>query len=148
MLEALSENSVVRMFRSFFSFENEVSETSHFVNHKKQRSGGGKVVPLRDDDLMQGVINIKSPRTMDDARDAADKLREGRVVIMNLGRLEKDLAKEVLYFLSGTIYALAGDSKKVGSDIFLFAPEGISVTQLDEIQEKTAGKSGIGFDEM
>ncbi len=85
---------------------------------------------------------------MDDARDAADKLREGRVVIMNLGRLEKDLAKEVLYFLSGTIYALAGDSKKVGSDIFLFAPEGISVTQLDEIQEKTAGKSGIGFDEM
>jgi len=135
------------MFRSFFSFENEVSETSHFVNHKKQRSGG-KVVPLRDDDLMQGVINIKSPRTMDDARDAADKLREGRVVIMNLGRLEKDLAKEVLYFLSGTIYALAGDSKKVGSDIFLFAPEGISVTQLDEIQEKTAGKGGIGFDEM
>ncbi len=147
-MEALSENGVVRMFRSFFSFENEVSETSHFVNHKKQRSGGGKVVPLRDDDLMQGVINIKSPRTMDDARDAADKLREGRVVIMNLGRLEKDLAKEVLYFLSGTIYALAGDSKKVGSDIFLFAPEGISVTQLDEIQEKTAGKSGIGFDEM
>jgi cell division inhibitor SepF len=145
---------VVSFFKTFFSFESEQSDTSHFVNTKKPRQAqqSGKVHYLRGEEIMQGSINIKSPRNMDDARDAADKIREGRVVIMNLSKIEKDIAKEVLYFLGGTVYALGGEYKKVGSDIFLFTPEGISVSQLDELQERVSNSAttggGLGFDDL
>jgi cell division inhibitor SepF len=143
---------VVHFFKSFFSFESETSETSHFINNKKPRPAAtGKVHYIRGaEDAMQGCINIKSPRNMDDARDAADKIREGRVVIMNLAKIEKDIAKEVLYFLGGTVYALGGEYKKVGSDIFLFTPEGVSVAQIDELKDRAVNDGGgnLGFDDL
>ncbi len=158
-MQAVAEDGIVskavNFFRAFFSFEGEQAEygpaqaqgvQSHFVSGKKAR-GGGKVYRFPEEQSAQGAISIKSPRTMDDARDAANKLMENRVVIMNLSKIEKDLAKEILYFLGGVIFALHGDSKKVGSDIFLFTPESIAVSQLDEIQEKVNSKTGLGFDE-
>ena len=144
---------VVSFFKTFFSFETEASDTSHFINTKKPRPAAAahndKVRYIRGEEIMQGCINIKSPRNMDDARDAADKIREGRVVIMNLSKIEKDIAKEVLYFLGGTVYALGGEYKKVGSDIFLFTPEGVSVSQIDELQERVGTSAGnLGFDDL
>ncbi len=136
---------MVRMIKSFFSFENEEESTGEYI--RQPVITRGKVVPISDR-VQQSAINIKSPRSMDDARDAADKLKESRVVVMNLSKLEKDLAKEIVYFLSGTIYALGGDSKKVGSDIFMFTPSGVAITQLDDTQDKRSAQNSLGFDEI
>jgi len=154
-------SQVVHFLKSFFSFEPEPAQgsaqgapqTSHFNNNKKQRQPSNpKVHYIRgaEDAMQQGNINIKSPRNMDDARDAADRIREGRVVIMNLSKIEKDIAKEVLYFLGGVVYALGGEYKKVGSDIFLFTPDGISVAQIDELKDRAVSESGgnLGFDDL
>jgi cell division inhibitor SepF len=144
VFESISENGMVRMVRSFFSFENEEGETGGFSRPAQPHR---KVVPISDK-LNSAAITVKSPRSRDDAIDAADRLKEGGVCIVNLSKLEKELAKEILYFLSGTIYALGGDSKKIGTDIFLFSPQCIAITQLDDLQEKAAGQSSLGFGEL
>ena len=151
-------SQVVHFLKSFFSFEPEPaqmssSQTSHFNNNKKQRQpSNSKIHYIRggEEAMQQGNINIKSPRNMDDARDAADRIREGRVVIMNLSKIEKDIAKEVLYFLGGVVYALGGEYKKVGSDIFLFTPDGVSVAQIDELKDRAVSEAGgnLGFDDL
>jgi cell division inhibitor SepF len=154
-MQAVAEEGMVskavNFFRAFFSFEGEQGMEfgpgvqSHLMNGKKAR--GGKVYRFPEEASAQGAISIKNPRTMEDAKDAANKLLENRVVIMNLSKIEKDLAKEILYFLGGVVFALRGDSKKVGSDIFLFTPENIAVSQLDELQDRMNSKTGLGFDE-
>jgi len=132
------------MVRSFFSFESEEEEMDEFSRHQARRS---KVIPIKGN-VRTSAINIKKPRSINDARDGADELREGRVVIMNLSGVEKDLAKEIVYFLSGTSYALGGEYKKVGNEIFLFTPDNVAVSLLDDIQDKHATQNSLGFDEI
>lgn len=144
MLNTLSDNSVVKMVRSFFSFENEDNEMERFGRPQPAR---GKVVPISDR-LNTAAINIKNPRTRDDAIDTADRLKEGSVCIVNLSKLEKEIAKEILYFLSGSIHALGGDSKKIGTDIFLFTPQNVDITQLEDVPEKKFGQNSLGFDDI
>jgi len=144
VFDALSQNSVVRMVKSFFSFETDEREVEEFAGRQRLR---GKVVPISDK-INTAAITVKSPRSRDDAIEVADRLREGGVCIVNLSKLEKELAKEILYFLSGSIYALSGDSKKIGTDIFLFSPQNVAITQLDDIQEKHSAQSSLGFGDL
>ena len=39
----------------------------------------------------------------------------------------QDIAKRIIDFLSGTVYAIGGDSQRVGTDIFLCTPDNVEV---------------------
>lgn len=146
MLKALAENKIFKAVKSFISIEVD-EEAPEQYTRSRMRSGGGKVVPINQD-INQAMINIKKPRTIDDAREAADLLKEGRVVVLNLSQIEKELGKEIVYFLSGITYALNGDYKKVGNDIFLFTPFGVAVTQLEELQKKDTNQNSLSFQDF
>jgi len=60
-------------------------------------------------------ISIYSPATFDEARIAADNLKEGRAVVLNLSRIDVENGKRIVDFLSGILYALEGSSKKSGT---------------------------------
>ncbi len=47
---------------------------------------------------------------------------------MNLQRIERDQARRIVDFLSGTVYAIGGDIQKVGTDIFLCTPDNVEVS--------------------
>ena len=48
-------------------------------------------------------------------------------VVINLEKLEKDVARRVIDFISGSVYALGGSIQKVSGGIFLIAPYNIDI---------------------
>lgn len=83
-----------------------------------------EVKKLKFDSNLNKVI-IREPNEYSDAQDIADCLKENYPVFINLQRLEKSQAKRVVDFLSGTIYAIDGDIKRVGTNLFLCTPKSV-----------------------
>ncbi|WP_313798747.1 cell division protein SepF [Cytobacillus sp.] len=71
---------------------------------------------------------LVEPRVYAEAQDIADHLKNRRAVVVNLQRIEKDQAKRIVDFLSGTVYAIGGDIQKIGTDIFLCTPDNIEIS--------------------
>jgi cell division inhibitor SepF len=47
---------------------------------------------------------------------------------VNLQSIQKDQAKRIVDFLSGTVYAIGGDIQKIGVSIFLCTPDNVDVS--------------------
>lgn len=72
------------------------------------------------------VILIE-PRVYAEAQDISEHLKSKKAVIVNLQRIDKDQGIRIIDFLSGTVYALGGDIQRIGTDIFLCAPDSVEV---------------------
>ncbi|MFG3612248.1 cell division protein SepF [Rummeliibacillus stabekisii] len=70
---------------------------------------------------------LSEPRVYSEAQDIADNLKNKRAVVVNLQRIERDQGMRIIDFISGTIFALGGDIKKIGKDIFLCTPDNMEV---------------------
>ena len=57
----------------------------------------------------------------------ADYLKNRNAVVVNLKRVTPDVAKRIVDFLYGTIYAINGDLQKLGGGIFLCTPNNVNV---------------------
>ena len=77
------------------------------------------------------VIVIEQ-KTFDDAQQVANNLREKKPVVINFEKTEAEDAKRIIDFISGTTYALNGEIKKVGHNVFLCAPSNVNVTYTEE----------------
>lgn len=76
----------------------------------------------------QVKVMVVEPFSFDDAQSVADHLRNRKPVVINLENTEKDVAKRMIDFISGTTYALNGTIQKIGNNIFLCAPNNVDVT--------------------
>ena len=76
-------------------------------------------------------VIVIEPKNMDDAQQAANYLDEKRPVILNFERTQSDEARRILDFISGTIYAISGEITNIGSNVFLCAPQNVTVAQAD-----------------
>lgn len=63
-----------------------------------------------------------TPRKLEDAVKAADKLLEGRAVFVNLQHIDSAKAQRIVDILAGVTYALRGTSYEVGKRLFWFVP--------------------------
>ena len=66
-------------------------------------------------------------KAFDDAAKAADELRGRRAVILNMENVDKALTRRVVDFLSGCVYALDGQVKKVAQSTYLFCPHSMDI---------------------
>ena len=83
------------------------------------------------------VVNIAATTQMkvvvvqieefEEAREIADHLRSKKPVVINLENLEKETARRVLDFVSGSVYGLSGSIQKVAGGIFLIAPYNVDI---------------------
>jgi len=91
-------------------------------------SRANNVVPFQAAREKEGIrLILFEPRHYSDAQDIADNLRHRRPVVVNLQRVDKDQAKRIVDFLSGTVYALNGDIQKVGDHIFVCTPDHVDI---------------------
>lgn len=74
------------------------------------------------------------PKSFEECPKLVDCLKGRRPVIINLEKLETEVARKIFDFMSGATYALEGNVQKVANNIFIFAPEnvGISATQAEK----------------
>ena len=94
---------------------------------QKQPAQKNNIVSLQSVQKSSKMVLVE-PRVYAEAQDIADQLKNRRAVVVNLQRIERDQAKRIVDFLSGTVYALGGDIQKIGTDIFLCTPENVEVT--------------------
>lgn len=128
---------VMNKLIGFFGFDNEeiIEEVVEEAEREEQEQ------PTRRKARMNNVVSLHTareqthirlmlfePRSYSDAQDIADNLCQRRPVVLNLQRVDKEQAKRIVDFLSGTVYALNGDIQKVGDHIFVCTPEHIDIT--------------------
>ena len=77
-------------------------------------------------------VMVIEPKSFDDAQQVANNLREKKPVVINFENTDAESAKRIIDFISGTTYALNGDIKKVGHNVFLCAPSNVNVTYTEE----------------
>ncbi|MDV6376786.1 cell division protein SepF [Sporosarcina sp. GW1-11] len=84
------------------------------------------VISLQSIQKSSKVILVE-PHSYAEAQEIAEHLKNKRSVVVNLQRIERDQGFRIIDFLSGTVYALGGDIQRVGTDIFICAPENVEV---------------------
>ena len=67
------------------------------------------------------------PKSFDECPKLVDSLKARKPVIINLEKLETEVARKIFDFLSGATYALDGKVQKIANNIFIFTPENVSV---------------------
>ena len=75
------------------------------------------------------------PNSFNDTSKAADDLRSRKAVIVNMENVDKAMARRVVDFLSGCVYALDGDVKKIAQAAYLFCPHNMDIVgDLESLQ--------------
>jgi len=99
--------------------------TPAFSTASEENSSGfsGHVVSMSN---KQEVV-LFHPSNFNDTSDAADHLRNKKVVILNMENVDKAMSRRVVDFLSGCAYALDGKVKKVAQSTYLFCPHNMDV---------------------
>lgn len=75
----------------------------------------------------QMKVMVVEPFSFDDAQHIADHLKNRKPVVINFENCDSEVAKRMIDFVSGTTYALGGSIQKIGSNIFLCAPNNVDV---------------------
>ena len=77
------------------------------------------------------------PANFNDTSKAADDLRSKKAVIVNMENVDKAMARRVVDFLSGCVYALNGDVKKIAQSAYLFCPHNMDIVgDLETLQSE------------
>ncbi len=71
---------------------------------------------------------ISQPTTFEQSDEICAFLKERKSVIVNLEYVNKDVARRIVDFISGGVYALDGYIQKVSNSIFLVAPSNYEIT--------------------
>ncbi|WP_018664064.1 cell division protein SepF [Heyndrickxia acidiproducens] len=126
-------------FKSFFLLDDEYEDREQEMMEKEYepepesqaqkqiRGPRQNVVSLQSVQKSSKVILVE-PRVYADAQEIADHLKNRRAVVVNLQSMPHDQAKRIVDFLSGTVYAIAGDIQRVGNNIFLCTPDNVEVS--------------------
>ena len=135
------------------------SPTSSYASDSGGGSSGGTAkrlrpvaVPLRSRE--KNIYTLK-PKSQEEASIAADYLKTGSAVVLNLEAVDRVNAVRIIDFMSGVCYGLDGQghAMKLGETIFLFTPHEFELSS-DEtdygenrdffFRELTEGSSGHG----
>ena len=92
----------------------------------EQRPSGFNGTVLNMNANKQEVV-LYHAKAFDDAAKAADELRNRRAVILNMENVDKALTRRVVDFLSGCVYALDGQVKKIAQSTYLFCPHSMDI---------------------
>ena len=98
----------------------------------------GKVVPLNAQGQSVKMV-ISQPTTFEQSDEICSFLKEKKSIIVNLEYVNKDVARRIVDFISGGVYALDGYIQKVSNSIFLVAPSNYEITNemaREEIKSK------------
>ena len=99
----------------------EVAPPQKFTENKEQ------VDKVSRNDSGAFKMVVIEPKNIDECRKLIDNLRANKPIIINLEKVETDLARKMFDFLSGATYALKGSIQRINQNIYLFAPHNVNI---------------------
>lgn len=73
-------------------------------------------------------IELYEPRIYSDAKEIGRNLLSNTAVLVNFTHLESEDAKRIVDFMTGVVFAVNGEIKRVGDRIFLVTPANFEVS--------------------
>lgn len=122
-----------------YEYENEEE-----VEDKKLFGRKNKVVSMPQAQTNAIKMVISQPTTFEQSDEICSFLKEKKSVIVNLEYVNKDVARRIVDFISGGVYALDGYIQKVSNSIFLVAPSNYEITN-DMAREEMKSKLSVSW---
>ena len=95
----------------------------HFASRRSSR-----VLKIHDSAPQQQMkVVVIQPESFEEARDITNHLKSKKPIVVNLESVEKEVARRIVDFLSGAVYALDGDIQKISNGIFLIVPYNVDI---------------------
>lgn len=115
------------LFKSLFS-DPANSQPEPYDEEQINSSVDNKVVSINSVRPQSSKIALYEPRLYADVKQVAEQLLNDRAVIVNFSQMDPKVAGRIVDFLNGTIFAINGDIKRIGKEIFLCTPKNFEVS--------------------
>ena len=122
-----------------YDYENEEEEVEDKKIFGRRNS---KVVSMPQGQAIKMVIS--QPTTFEQSDEICGFLKEKKSVIVNLEYVNKDVARRIVDFISGGVFALDGHIQKVSNSIFLIAPFNYEITN-EMAREEMKSKLSVSW---
>lgn len=122
---------------NIYDYENE--DETEVEDKKIFGRKNNKIVSMPQAQSQAIKMVISQPTTFEQSDEICSFLKEKKSVIVNLEYVNKDVARRIVDFISGGVYALDGYIQKVSNSIFLVAPSNYEITNemaREEIKSK------------
>ena len=119
-------------------------EDEEEVEEKKLFGRKNKVVPMPQSNTNAIKMVISQPTTFEQSDEICSFLKEKKSVIVNLEYVNKDVARRIVDFISGGVYALDGYIQKISNSIFLVAPSNYEITN-EMAREEMKSKLSVSW---
>lgn len=103
---------------------NETYEQPRRVTTRQER----QPVPMRSASSSGLELIIRQPSSFDDSQEICDLLKQDRAIIVNLEKVEPELAQKMMDFISGAIYALDAKIHQISGCIFCISPAKVDIS--------------------
>ena len=125
-----------------YEYEDEEEEAE--VEDRKLFGRKNKVVPMQQAQGNSIKMVISQPTTFEQSDEICSFIKEKKSVIVNLEYVNKDVARRIVDFISGGVYALDGYIQKVSNSIFLVAPSNYEITN-EMAREEMKSKLSVSW---
>ncbi len=119
---AIDYNENYGEYESDYEYESESNYSQNTSTNNSQPAG---VNMSNWANKMQMVIKV--PKTFDESSEIADHIKGRRIVGLNLRNTDKDTARRMIDFISGTAYATRSKIMRVDVDAFIIVPENVEI---------------------
>lgn len=134
----------INTLKNFVSSEEEYDYEETEV---EEEEGTTMLKPIKPRSKMAGLGGMKS-KTGDeimireffefqDVMEVSQALRAGTPVFCNMQRCDNDVIRRIVDFLSGTVFCLDGDIRRIGDSLFFVTPNGVTMdgNYQDDLEE-------------
>ena len=125
-----------------YDYEND--EEEEVEDRKLFGRRNNKVVNMPQSQNQAIKMVISQPTTFEQSDEICGFLKEKKSVIVNLEYVNKDVARRIVDFISGGVYALDGYIQKVSNSIFLVAPSNYEITN-EMAREEMKSKLSVSW---
>ncbi len=138
--EEIAENESENLYSYNYDKEVETEEEPEergFFGRKNN-----KVVNMPGTQQVRMVIT--QPTSFEQSEEICNYLKEKKSIIVNLEYVNKDVARRIVDFISGSVHALDGHIQKVSNAIFLVAPVNYEIAS-DLAREEIKSKLSVSW---
>lgn len=127
-----------------YDYQDEVAEEEAVEDRRLFGRKNNKVVNMPQSSGQAIKMVISQPTTFEQSDEICAFLKERKSVIVNLEYVNKDVARRIVDFISGGVYALDGYIQKVSNSIFLVAPSNYEITN-EMAREEMKSKLSVSW---
>ena len=125
-----------------YSYEYDGAEEGE--QEEQERGFFGKKSKVVSMPQTQVRMKICKPTSFEQSEEICNELKERKSIIVNLEYVNKDVARRIVDFISGSVHALDGHIEKISNSIFLVAPFNYEIVN-DLAREEIKNKLSVSW---